>query len=183
MNRDLWCFDNNARTQEEKCRRCVFVPLMLGSREIETILIPAKIRPPICADLKWLRQAILLAHPLDCYSGSHELSLCNLVKYLIEMHQTTGIVSQKKSINGRVPLASFTHQRKHNMGRWHALATMRRQHAPATNVEQCCKNYPEKLSMHHYRRCQADIKMEVTWDTTLPIDWQSVVKMIGVFTP
>jgi hypothetical protein len=47
----------------------VFVSLMLGSKEIEATLIPAKIRPTICADPKQLRQAILLAHPLDCYSG------------------------------------------------------------------------------------------------------------------
>ncbi len=30
---------------------------------------------------------------------------------------------------------------------------------------------------------QADIKTEVTWDSTLPIDWLSFVKMIGDFTP
>jgi hypothetical protein len=89
-------------------------------------------------------------------------SLCNLVKYLIEIHQQIGIASRNKSVNGRVPLASVTHKRKHNMSRWHALATMRRQHAPATNVEQCQKNYPEKFSMHHYREGRADIKMEMT---------------------
>jgi hypothetical protein len=71
MNRDLQCFDNNMGTQEEKCRRHVFFPLMLGSGEIKTILIPAKIQPSICADPKQCGQGILLTHPLDRYSGLH----------------------------------------------------------------------------------------------------------------
>jgi hypothetical protein len=62
-------------------------------------------------------------------------SLWNLVKYLLEIHQLAGIVSQKKSINGRVPLASVTHQGIHIMSRCHALAMISRKLAKATNVE------------------------------------------------
>ncbi len=40
-----------------------------------------------------------------------------------------------------------------------------------------------KLSLHHYMGGQADIKIEMTWDSTLPIDRWSFVKIIWDFMP